>query len=51
VYFLRGLPWDQWTGGKESHEKLGKQKQKTSVKELCEGLPGQYLYTSLMFLC
>lgn len=43
MYFLRGgLPWQglKAATNKQKYEKIGEKKQTTSIKELCDGYPG-----------
>ena len=44
MYFLRGgLPWQglKAATNKQKYEKIGEKKQLTTIKELCEGFPGE----------
>ena len=45
MYFLRGgLPWQglKAATNKQKYEKIGEKKQTTAIKDLCEGLPGEF---------
>ena len=47
MYFLRGgLPWQglKAATNKQKYEKIGEKKQLTTIKELCDGFPGECSY-------
>lgn len=52
MYFLRGgLPWQglKAATNKQKYEKIGEKKQTTSIPELCEGFPGELLFSDKLF--
>jgi casein kinase 1 len=53
MYFLRGsLPWQglKAATNKQKYEKIGEKKQTTSIKDLCLGFPGKFLFV-FVFPC
>lgn len=52
MYFLRGgLPWQglRAATNKQKYEKIGEKKQTTPISELCEGFPGMFSNSDVVF--